>query len=253
MKYQETTRSGQTDRTGFYNFLTMPRGSYNVFAWDLRGDSKTVVRGAYGMFYQDPSGDITHSVDAPWRGSIQLRSGLLNEPSVLGGSTITGLPRYQSGSPLNFLMGTDQAVNGTLNPSSGQHAQLAPGATASTIGLDQPNRTAEVPQYFDTSAFVRPSQLLLGIYGNAGRGIDYGPRYFDTDRAVLGKFQLVPRDSDLNCAASFLISSTRSISITLTQARPPTFGRITGAQPGRVLSNWLRNWFGEQGFLENQT
>jgi hypothetical protein len=160
---------------------------------------------------------------------------------VLGGWTITGLHRYQSGSPLNFLMGTDQAVNGTLNPSTGQHAQLAPGATASTIALDQPNRAAEVAQYFNTSAFVRPSQLPLGIYGNAGRGIDYGPRYFDTDMAVLRYIPIGTERLKAQLRGEFFnIFNQVNFNNPDTSASSGTFGRITGAQPGRVVQLALK-------------
>lgn len=174
-----------------------------------------------------------------WSPEVKLSNGFLN--GVLGGWTTTGLHRYQSGSPLNFLMGTDQAVSGTLNPSSGQHAQLAPGATASTIALDQPNRAAEVAQYLDTSAFVRPSQLPLDIYGNAGRGIGYGPRYFDTDMAVL---RYIPIDTERLRAQLrgefFNIFNQVNFNNPDTSASSGTFGRITGAQPGCVVQLTLK-------------
>jgi hypothetical protein len=185
--------------------------------------------------------DHRHVVAVSWVWSPDFKYSNRLLSGVLGGWTITGLHRYQSGSPLNFLMGTDQAVNGTLNPATGQHAQLAPGITAADIKLDQPSRAAEVAQYFNTAAFVRPSALPLGIYGNAGRGIDYGPRYFDTDMAVLRYVPLGTERLRAQIRGEFFnLFNQVNFNNPDTSASSGTFGRITGAQPGRVIQLALK-------------
>jgi hypothetical protein len=129
--------------------------------------------------------DHRHVVAVSWVWSPTVHFGNRWANGALGGWTITGLHRYQSGNPLFFVMGTDRAVNGTLNAATSQLAQLSPGATASSLDVAWLNRAAEVARYFNASAFISPNQLPFGIYGNAGRGIEYGPTYFNTDLAFL--------------------------------------------------------------------
>src|SRR5262249_6052907 len=71
-----------------------------------------------------------------------------------------------------------------------QHAQLAPGATVSTIEIDHANRAAEVAQFFNTAAFVNPNNVPLGTYGNSGRGLISGPAFANTDFSGIKDFMI---------------------------------------------------------------
>ena len=107
--------------------------------------------------------------------------------SLLSGWTISALQSVESGLPITFYAGEDVAVDGTGEM---QYAQLQPGASASTVRINHPSRTAEVNEFFNTQAFVNPSNEPLGIYGNSGRGLINGPAYADTDAALLKDFTL---------------------------------------------------------------
>jgi hypothetical protein len=106
----------------------------------------------------------------------------------LGGWTVTAIQSVESGLPITFWEGQDVALDGTQNVQ--QHAELAPGATASTIQLSHPNRNAFVNDFFKASAFVNPNLLPPGTYGNSGRGIISGPAFANTDFSVLRDFRL---------------------------------------------------------------
>jgi hypothetical protein len=180
--------------------------------------------------------DHRHVVAVSWVWSPTVHFGNKWVNGTLGGWTITGLHRYQSGSPLFFVMGTDLAANGTLNAGTAQLAQLAPGVTASSLDIARPNRAAEVSQYFNTSAFIRPSQLPFGTYGNAGRGIAYGPGYFNTDMAVLKYVLLGTERLKAQLRGEFFNAFNQvNFNNPDTNASSGTFGRILAAQPGRVV------------------
>jgi outer membrane receptor protein involved in Fe transport len=107
---------------------------------------------------------------------------------VLDGWTLTGIQTVQSGLPITFWQGQDVALDGTQN--SQQHAELASGATDSTIQVSHPNRTAFVNNFFNAAAFVNPNALPPGTYGNSGRGLISGPAFANTDFSVLKNFVL---------------------------------------------------------------
>ena len=132
--------------------------------------------------------DRRHAFVASWiySPSVHLSSRLAN--AALGGWTFTAIHTVQSGLPITFWEGQDVALDGTQN--SQQHAQLAPGATASTITLSHPNRSAFVNNFFNAAAFINPNLLPPGSYGNSGRGIISGPGFANTDLSILRNFRL---------------------------------------------------------------
>ncbi len=107
--------------------------------------------------------------------------------SLLGGWTLTAIQTVESGLPVTFYTGQDQAVDGT-GSYPGQYAELAPGATARTIKLNHPNRPAEVNEFFNTAALTQPQ---FGTYGNSRKGMISGPAYVNTDASLLKDFALL--------------------------------------------------------------
>ena len=124
--------------------------------------------------------DRRHSVVVSWlyKIPIHLNNKLAN--NLLGGWTVTAIQSFMTGLPISFFAGQDVALDGTGEQ---QFAQL----TGQPVKIAHPSRSAEVHEFFNTGAFGLASQ---GNYGNAGKGLLYGPAYADTDAAVLKDFTL---------------------------------------------------------------
>jgi hypothetical protein len=177
--------------------------------------------------------DRRHVVAASWVWSPQHSFSNPFLGAVLNGWTMTGFHRIQSGSPLVFTMGTDVAQNGILQP-NGQYALLVPGATAREVRRDHSTTADMIAMYFNTSAFVPLSEVPRGIYGNAPRGLIYGPGDVNTDFALLrnvplGATRLQIRGEFFNAFNQVNFGNPNT---TLSSA---TFGRITGAGSGRAI------------------
>jgi hypothetical protein len=178
--------------------------------------------------------DRRHVAAGSWVWSPQVGLGSGFTRAALNGWTFTGMHRIQSGSPLAFTMGTDVAQNGTLNAGV-QYAQLVPGATAGDVRRNHQSRDDMVREYFNTAAFVPLNSVPRGIYGNASRGLLYGPGDVTTDLAVLryidlaGAARLQLRGEFFN---AFNQVNFNNPNTTLSSS---TFGRITGAESGRVV------------------
>jgi hypothetical protein len=178
--------------------------------------------------------DRRHVVAASWVWSPQRT---LQNPVVgalLNGWTVTGFHRIQSGSPLVFTMGTDVAFNGILQP-NGQYALLAPGMTAKDVRRDHSSTADMLAMYFNTSAFVPLSSVPRGIYGDAKRGLIYGPGDVNTDLAVLRYVHLGP-GLRLQLRGEFFNAFNQvNFGNPNTTLSSSSFGRITGAGAGRVV------------------
>ncbi|MGH9160914.1 MAG: carboxypeptidase regulatory-like domain-containing protein [Vicinamibacteraceae bacterium] len=178
--------------------------------------------------------DRRHVVAASWVWSPQgtLDNAFLGV--LLNGWTLTGLHRIQSGGPLAFTMGTDVAQNGTLN-SGTQYAQLMPGVTADDIERDHASRDDMISQYFNADAFVPLSSVPRGIYGNARRGLVYGPGSVTTDLAVMRNFRLGAGLQLQLRGELFNAFNQVSFDNPETDISSSSFGRITGADDGRQI------------------
>jgi hypothetical protein len=150
------------------------------------------------------------------------------------GWTFTGLHRIQSGTPLVFTMGSDVAQNGILQP-NGQYALLAPGMTADDVRRDHSSKADMVAAYFNTAAFVPVNQVPRGIYGDARRGLIYGPGDVNSDLAVM-RFLELPSNVRLQLRGEFFNAFNHTnFNNPNTTVSSTTFGRITGTGAGRVV------------------
>jgi hypothetical protein len=148
--------------------------------------------------------------------------------------TITGFHRLQSGSPLVFTMGTDVAQNGILQP-NGQYALLVPGMTADDVRRQHSTTADMIAQYFNTAAFVPVNNVPRGIYGDAKRGLIYGPGDSVTDLALLRTIDL-HGDVRVQVRGEFFnLFNHVNFGNPNTTVSSTTFGRITGAGAGRVI------------------
>ena len=133
-----------------------------------------------------------------------------------------------------FTTGVDVAQNGVLN-SGGQYPALVPGATADDLRRDFSSTDDMIAQYFNTAAFVPLNSIPRGTYGNATRGLIYGPGDSTTDLAILRYVSLGP-DMRLQLRGEFFNAFDQvNFNNPVTNISSTTFGRITGSGPGRVV------------------
>ncbi len=150
---------------------------------------------------------------------------------LLSGWQINGITTAQSGSPVNILSGVD--------------------SNADTIATDRPNmlrdpairdrsrsRTAKISQWFDTTAFARVGTNVP--YGNAHRNAVLGPGSFSTDGSVFKSF-LLARETNLQFRAEvFNLFNNVNLGNPNGSLSATAFGRITSADPARVMQLSLK-------------
>jgi len=141
-----------------------------------------------------------------------------------------------SGIPLNFVMGTDVALDGT-NGQNRQLALLVAGKTEKDIERDHQNRDDFIAKFFDTSAFVPVSQVPPGTYGNVHKNAISGPAMAKSDIAVMRNFKLPGRDGLRFQVRGEMFNAFNQVNFMQPNqvvSSTASFGRITGAEDGRV-------------------
>lgn len=178
--------------------------------------------------------DHRHVASFSWVWSPEHRFSTAALRHTLGGWTVTGAHFLQTGAPIAIAMGTDVAINGTGQQNL-QHAQLVAGVTHRDIPLSHANRDALVRRFFNIDAFVPINQIPLGTYGNAGRNFLSGPNSSTSNLAVMKDFPV--RES-----LKFQLRGEAFNAFNQVNFNQPdrlrtssNFGRISGAQPGRVM------------------
>lgn len=183
--------------------------------------------------------DQTHVLRVSWLWVQEHRFRNAALRGVLGDWSVGAFHTLQSGSPLTFVMGTDVALDGT-GQGSLQHAQLVPGTTYDSIGLDHPSRAAFVSNFFNTAAFVPVGSVPRGVYGNSGRGILNGPALANTDLTLMKPVRITER-LNLQLRGEFFNALNQvNFNAPTTSVSSGSFGRITSARAGRVVQVALK-------------
>ena len=89
--------------------------------------------------------------------------------------------------------------------------------------------------YFNTAAFVPVNQVPRGIYGDAKRGLIYGPGDVNSDLALMRVVEL-PWNVRLQLRGEFFNAFNHTnFNNPNTTVSSTTFGRITGSGDGRIV------------------
>lgn len=167
-----------------------------------------------------------------WKQEYKFKNPFVNH--LLADWGIGAYHTAQSGAPIEFVLGSDIALNGTNEPGL-EHAQLQPNMTYANVGTSHPNTNAFVHEFFNTAAFVPLSQMQLGTYGNAGRNFMNGPALFDTDVTLTREFPIRERlRAQLRFEFFNLFNEVHFLPPNATVGSG-SFGQITSANPGRVI------------------
>lgn len=105
---------------------------------------------------------------------------------IVNGWELSATADWQTGFPFTIFSGADNSLSGML----GDRADLAvPSIKQAVLGSGR-SHAAEVAEWFNTSAFVPNA---IGTFGDTGKNVLRGPRFFDTDLAVVKNAKITER------------------------------------------------------------
>ena len=146
---------------------------------------------------------------------------------------VNSLVTWQSGFPFTVSSGRDNSFTG-INRDRADFLGGDP-----NLGSDRPHSEI-VAQYFDTSKFVANA---VGTFGNSSKNMLRGPRYFNTDLALL-KVTNVSNTIGLQFRAEFFnIFNNVNFNGPNSNVSSAQFGRITTALDPRILQFGLKLLF----------
>jgi len=105
---------------------------------------------------------------------------------IVNGWELSGIALWQTGFPFSLFSNTDNSESGIL----GDRADLAVSSIQQAILPGGRSHAAEVAEWFNTAAFKQNAPLT---FGNTGKNILRGPRYFSTDLAMVKNAKLSER------------------------------------------------------------
>ena len=152
---------------------------------------------------------------------------------LINGWMLNSMLTWQSGFPFTVSSGRDNSFTGINRDRAdflGGEADLGSGRSHGEM----------VAQYFDTSKFVANA---LGTFGNSGRNMLRGPRYFNTDVALLKVTNVTERFGVQFRAEFFNIFNNVNLNTPNSNVSSAQFGRITSALDPRILQFGLKLLF----------
>jgi hypothetical protein len=161
----------------------------------------------------------------PWLGASAVGD------KLLGGWSLTGLIRYESGYPI-----TPHVLGAFADVAAGGYGALRPDLTGQPAQVPPPT----VAQFFNPGAFTAPA---FGQYGNAGRNIITGPAIFTMDAAIQKSFTLAEGQSIQFQAQVSNLLNTPQFTRVDSNINSPSYAEITGAGSMRVIRMGLRYFF----------
>jgi hypothetical protein len=105
---------------------------------------------------------------------------------IVNGWEFSATASWQTGFPFSIFSGTDNSLSGML----GDRADLAVSSVQQAVLGGGRSHAAEVQEWFNTSAFVPNA---IGTFGDTGKNILRGPRFFDTDLAAIKNAKITER------------------------------------------------------------
>jgi hypothetical protein len=147
---------------------------------------------------------------------------------TLGGWQLSGITTFQSGLPIDALIGKDDAGVGTAQ---GQRPQVL-----SNPNLGFGNRTAS--EWFNQADWVAPP---LGTFATTGRNIMSAPGINNWDMSLHKTFKLYERvNLQFRADAFNPWNHTEFMTVGSTLTTPSQFGKVTAAKNARNLMLGLR-------------
>ena len=144
---------------------------------------------------------------------------------IVNGWMLNTMVTWQSGFPFTISSGRDNSFTGI-----GRDRADFLGGDAD-LGSDRPHGDM-VARYFDTSKFVANA---IGTFGNSAKSMLRGPRYFNTDVALL-KVTTISQTIGVQFRAEFFnIFNNVNFNAPNSNAASAQFGRITSSLDPRII------------------
>ena len=106
---------------------------------------------------------------------------------IVNGWELSATAIWETGTPFSIFSGADNSLSGML----GDRADLAPGSTVQQAILGSGrSHTAEIAEWFNTNTFVPNA---IETFGDTGKNILRGPRFFDADLAAIKNAKITER------------------------------------------------------------
>jgi hypothetical protein len=147
---------------------------------------------------------------------------------LINGWSLNSLVTWQGGFPLTITSGIDNSFAGGTG--SGNRADYIGGKA--DLGNSGRPHAEMIQQFFNTSVFVVNAP---GTFGNSGRNILRGPRFFNTDFSVLKDTRITERATFQFRAEFFNLFNNVNFNNPNTNRSSGNFGRITSAKDPRIL------------------
>jgi hypothetical protein len=147
--------------------------------------------------------------------------------------TLSSIISWQAGTPFTIYSGLDNSFTGV-----GADRAVFNGASLSAVVLNRHRSHAQIAnEFFNTSVFA-PNQI--GTFGNTGKNILRGPRYFDTDLALAKGIPITEGLKGQFRAEAFNVFNNVNFTNPASTLSDTGFGQITSAQDPRILQFALK-------------
>ena len=153
--------------------------------------------------------------------------------TFVNGWMLNSMVTWQSGFPFTISSGRDNSFTGINR----DRADFLGGNA--DLGSDRPHGDM-VARYFDTSLFTTNA---VGTFGNSGKNMIRGPRYFNTDLALLKVTNVTARVGLQFRAEFFNIFNNVNFNAPNSNVSSAQFGRITSALDPRIVQFGLKMLF----------
>jgi hypothetical protein len=156
--------------------------------------------------------------------------------SLINGWELSGIATEQTGFPYTIYAEDDNAFSGIGN----DHADLTVPNIKGAILSSGRSHSQLVQEWFNTNAFTANA---IGTFGNSGKNVLRGPRYFDTDMALL-KNTPIKEGVSVQFRAEFY-NALNNVNFGMPDAglTDSAFGHLTYAMSPRILQFSLKALF----------
>ncbi len=151
---------------------------------------------------------------------------------LVNGWELTAITNWRSGIPYSIFSNVDNSLSGV----GSDRADYIGGPAM----LSGQSRAAFLQEAFNVSAFVPNA---IGTFGNSGKNILRGPRFFDTDMGLLKNFAVVERVAVQFRAEFFNVFNNVNFSNPQNYLGSTSTGQITSAGNPRVIQLALKLTF----------